>query len=45
MLKSDGQRGRPLYDISQEQLSYLLEKGFQVRDIAHILGVSTRTFK
>ena len=43
MLQRDGRRGRPLYDISQEQLSYLLERGFHVRDVAYILGVSTRT--
>lgn len=37
------QRGRPSYNISEEQLSFLLEKGFQVKDIGVILGVSTRT--
>ena len=43
MLQRDGRRGRPLYDISQEQLSYLQERGFHVRDVAYILGVNTRT--
>lgn len=37
------QRGRPSYNISEEQLSFLLEKGFQVKDISAILGVSSRT--
>ncbi len=40
MLHKDGQRGRPSFDISEEQLSFLLEKGFQVKDICNILGVS-----
>ncbi|CAB3991437.1 PREDICTED: uncharacterized protein LOC107331191 [Paramuricea clavata] len=43
LLHREGQRGRPSYDISEEQLSFLLEKGFQVRDISNILGVSSRT--
>ena len=43
MLQRDGRRGRPLYDISQEQLSYLLERGFHVRDVAYILRASIRT--
>ncbi len=43
MLHRDGQRGRPSFDISKEQLSFLLEKGFQVKDISYILGVSIRT--
>ena len=42
-LNKRDQRGRPSYDIREEQLSFLLEKGFQVRDISAILGVSTRT--
>ena len=42
-LRRSGQRGRPSFDISEEQLSFLLEKGFQIRDISAILGVSCRT--
>ncbi|CAB4013023.1 Nuclear pore complex Nup107, partial [Paramuricea clavata] len=38
-----GQRGRPSFEIGEEQLSYLLEQGFNVRDIGSILGVSVRT--
>ena len=33
----------PAYDISEEQLSFLLERAFNVRDISSILGVSVRT--
>ncbi len=41
---NEGQQcGRPSYNISEEQLSFLLEKGFQVKDISAILGVSSRT--
>ena len=42
-LNEGQQRGRPSYNISEEQLSFLLEKGFQVKDISAILGVSGRT--
>lgn len=42
-LSTPGERGRPSYDIREEQLSYLLEQGFTVRDISNILGVSIRT--
>ena len=50
-LHRSGQRGRPSFDISEEQLSFLLEKGFQIKifarerfsDISAILGVSCRT--
>ena len=42
-LNEGQQRGRPSYNISEEQLSFLLEKGFQVKDISAILGVSSRT--
>ena len=43
MLRRSGQRGRPAYDISEEQLSFLLERAFNVRDISSILGVSVHT--
>ena len=43
ILHRSGQRGRPAYDISEEQLSFLLERAFNVRDISSILGVSVRT--
>ncbi|CAH3188561.1 unnamed protein product, partial [Porites lobata] len=42
-LNSGGQRGRPSYEISEEQLHFLLEQGFKVCDISKILGVSART--
>ena len=35
--------GRPRYDISFEQLSYLLENRFTIRQISDMLGVSQRT--
>ena len=38
-----GQRGRPSFEIREEQLAYLLEQGFNVGDIGSILGVSIRT--
>jgi DNA-binding NarL/FixJ family response regulator len=43
-IDTTGQRGRPSFEIGEEQLSaYLLEQGFNVRDIGSILGVSVRT--
>ena len=42
-LNMTGLRGRPSYDITEEQLSHLLEQGFKVRDISNILQVSCRT--
>ena len=42
-LNMTGRRGRPSFEIGEEQLSYLLEQGFNVRDIGSILGVSVRT--
>ena len=42
-LNMNGQRGRPSYDIMEEQLSFLLEQGFKVLDVSNILGVSVRT--
>ena len=36
-------RGRPSFDIKEEQLSFLLEEGFKVAIIAELFCVSTRT--
>ena len=38
-----GPRGRPYFNISEEQLVFLLEFGFKVNDISNFLGVSKRT--
>ncbi len=38
-----GRAGRPIFDIGCEQLSFLIENRFTVRQIAAILGVSERT--
>ena len=43
MLHRSGQCGRPAYDISEEQLLFLLERAFNIRDFSSILGVSVRT--
>lgn len=40
---SVGTSGRPVYDISHEQLQFLLDAQFTVPEMAQILGVSTRT--
>ena len=42
---SQRNRGRPSYDIKEEQLSFLLEKGFKVSEISKIFGVSKRTIE
>ena len=42
-LNMTGRRGQPSFEIGEEQLSYLLEQGFNVRDMGSILGVSVRT--
>lgn len=44
-MQQDGRRGRPSYLISKEQLPYLIEQGFQLQDVATMLGVSCRTVK
>ena len=36
-------RGRPRIDIEKEQLEYLVDVGFKIRDIANIFGCCTRT--
>ena len=38
-----GRRGRPSFDIREDQLSFLVEQGFQVSVIARLLRVSSRT--
>jgi hypothetical protein len=37
LLHREGQRGRPSYDISEEQLSFLLEKGLQIVTLYYIV--------
>ena len=44
-VQHDGQRGRPLFAISKEQLYYLVDRGFKVEEIGTMLGVSGRTEK
>ena len=39
----NGRRGRPAFEISREQLSFLLEQGFKIQEISAILGVGKRT--
>ena len=36
-------RGRPSFDIREETLTFLLEKGFKIPVIAQLLMVSSRT--
>ena len=38
-----GRRGRPPFDIKEEQLVFLVENGFKVPQISQLLGVSIRT--
>ena len=38
-----GHRGKPSYEIHEEQLSFLLEQGFKVAEVSNMLGVSKRT--
>ena len=40
-----GDRGRPRYLISREQVEFLLERCFSIVDIASLLGVSVRTLE
>ena len=42
-LNCGGRQGRPSFEISEEQLQFLLEQGFKVKQISSILGVSSRT--
>ena len=38
-----GGRGRPKFDVSREQLEFLLERGFSIPDEVKLLGLSLRT--
>ena len=40
---STGLVGRPYFQILQDQLSYLIENGFSVPQIANMIGMSVRT--
>ena len=40
-----GGRGRPLFEIKEEQLSFLIDQGFQVPVIAKLFRVSPRTIE
>ena len=40
---SSGGRGRPKFDVSREQLEFLLEGGFSIPDVAKLLGLTLRT--
>ena len=42
-LNRTGRRGRPSFDITREQLSFLLEQGFKVNECSNLLGVGQRT--
>ena len=42
-LRHTGARGRPSFQIPQEQLSFLLDQGFKVSEIGVLLGVGQRT--
>ena len=41
--ESTRRRGRPSFDVKEEQLSFLVENDFKVPEISAMLGVSTRT--
>jgi AraC-like DNA-binding protein len=38
-----GSRGRPMHEIPQEQLNFLIGRRFTVKQLADILGISERT--
>lgn len=40
-----GERGRPVFDITKEQLQFLTEKKFTVGEMAQLFGVSKRTLQ
>ena len=44
-VQHDSRRGRPSYLIGKEQLSYLIEQGFKLQEVATMLGISCRTVK
>lgn len=41
--ESSRRRGRPSFDIKEEQLAFLVENDFKVPEIGAMLGVSSRT--
>ena len=43
--RARGCRGQPRLSIHKEQLEYLLDVGFKIKDIALILGCCTRTIE
>ena len=42
---STQRRGRPSFEIKQEQLAFLLEQGFKLPTIAQLFCVSTQTIE
>ena len=38
-----GRRGRPPFDVSEDQLGFLVDSGFTVTKISELLGISKRT--
>ena len=42
-VRQTGERGRPSFEIAQEQLEYFVQLGFSAKSIAGMLGVSKRT--
>lgn len=38
-----GRRGRPAFDVSEDQLLFLVDSGFTVPKISELLGISKRT--
>ena len=40
-----GRRGRPSFDIKEDQLSFLVEKGFKVADISKVIGRGVGSIK
>ena len=44
-LHRTGARGRPSFEITREQLSFLLDQGFKVPQISVMLGVGQRTIE
>ena len=40
-----GRRGQPDFDIKEEQVTFLLEHGFKVAEIANMIGASKKTME
>ncbi len=40
-----GRRGKPSFDINEEQVNFLLEQGFNVNEMSNMLGVGKRTLE